>query len=408
MRRAFTLVELLVVIVVIVSLMMIVFRLGSIGSDAEYYNRTIVRIQRLENCLSGYYAAFGSYPPVKLHGVRDIYLRVGRHGIQTDERNENIWSWDPEKFDNWVSTGDGRYFQQQEADAWAQVRAACRSQPMACMFPYPQGYGDVVRAVSDEMKERATSGDEEYKSYWQDEDTRERLSAGFDDGGSDSGSVGRFSRNKGEVDWRRTQIFQFGVMSYLLPRYMVMMNGADEFFTSGFAQWDQNNTMPCDPFTGYEYNNWRQLKNYGETGRQQDIAHIANIPSQAACARWMPNLEGTCRCAHDYSLFGIKIKSATERGGLLVDDTSVQIFSPSDDASGSCKDQYVLDSVTLQDGWWQDIYYYSPEPHQTYTVWSSGKNKRTFPPWISRKTLSSRANECVSRWVSDDIIHLSN
>lgn len=40
-------------------------------------------MQRLENCLSGYYAAYGSYPPVKLHGSRDYTLEVDEFsGIQ--------------------------------------------------------------------------------------------------------------------------------------------------------------------------------------------------------------------------------------------------------------------------------------------------------------------------------------
>ena len=53
MRRAFTLVELLVVVVVIVTLMAVTFRLGSVGSESTYKSRTINRMQRLENCLSG-------------------------------------------------------------------------------------------------------------------------------------------------------------------------------------------------------------------------------------------------------------------------------------------------------------------------------------------------------------------
>ena len=94
MKRGFTLIELLVVVVVLVTLMSIMFRIGSVGGSADNRNRTIVHMQRLENCLSGYYAAFGSYPPVKLHGTRDFYMKVGSHGIQTDVRNESIWGWD--------------------------------------------------------------------------------------------------------------------------------------------------------------------------------------------------------------------------------------------------------------------------------------------------------------------------
>ena len=82
MKRAFTLVELLIVIMVMAILMTLVFRLSSVGESAEARAKTVMRMQRLENCLSGYYAAFGSYPPVKMHGSPNIYYKVNGSGIQ--------------------------------------------------------------------------------------------------------------------------------------------------------------------------------------------------------------------------------------------------------------------------------------------------------------------------------------
>lgn len=403
MKRAFTLIELMVVVVVLVTLMTIMFKISGIGADADRRNRTIVRMQRLENCLSGYYAAFGSYPPVKLHGTRDIYQAVGAHGIQTDRRNTSLWNWNPQMF------VDGKY-QQAEAEAWRQVQAACRAQPVACRFPYPRGYSELIRTVSDEMKERAASGDDEYKEYWENESRREKLMAGFDDGGAESGSTGRFDSNKNEVDWRKIQLFKFGLMSYLLPRYLVMMNGADDFFNGSFAQWSENNVLPCDPFTGEEYNSWQEVKgyvdNYGGNQRNRTaLARLAGIPSQAVCARWMPNLEGTCHCNHSFNLFGIEIYSGNS-SELRSDNYDIEIFSPNDESGGSVKDQYILDGVTVQDGWWREFYYYSPEPHQKYTLWSAGPNGRTFPPWVPRD--DSKMNQCVAVWTVDDIIHMSN
>ena len=408
MRRAFTLIELLVVVVVLATLMAIVFRIAGIGANADNWTRTVGRMQKLENCLSGYYAAFGSYPPVKLHGTRDIYSRVGSHGIQIDERNESIWGWDPDTFVKWIESGkDKRYRQPAEESAWRQVRAACISQPVACRFPFPTGYSELITAISDEMRDRASSGDEDYKEYWENENTRAKLIATFDDGGSGSGSTGRFSKNKDKVDWQEIQLFKFGLMSFLLPRYLVMMNGNQDFFTGGFRQWDANNVIPCDPFTGATYNNWGQVKNYSESTRQSDLARIANIPSQAVCARWMPNLEGACHCNHHFSLFGIDIWSGNE-SELSVKNINIEIFSPKKESGSAYEDQYILDCVSMRDGWWHDIYYYSPEPYQTYTVWSAGPNGRTFPPWISRDSLSPEANRCVAVWTVDDIIHMSN
>ena len=66
MKRGFTLIEMMVVIAVLVTLMAMTFRLANIGSDTEARTMTISRMQRLENALSGFHAAFGCYPPVKL------------------------------------------------------------------------------------------------------------------------------------------------------------------------------------------------------------------------------------------------------------------------------------------------------------------------------------------------------
>ena len=104
MKRGFTLIEMLIVVAVMVTLMSMVFRLTSIGGDTTARNVTVSRLQRLENCLSGYYAAFGTYPPVKLHGTRDINYKVSGHGIQTSDEQEI----------NWNNT----------SEAWRQVEAA--------------------------------------------------------------------------------------------------------------------------------------------------------------------------------------------------------------------------------------------------------------------------------------------
>jgi prepilin-type N-terminal cleavage/methylation domain-containing protein len=388
-RRAFTLIEMMIVVALIVTLMTIAVRLAGIGGGADNRNRTIVRMQRLENCLSGYHAAFGSYPPVKLHGTRDIYQRVSSHGIQTDRRNESIWGWN-------------EIGEQGERDAWSQVEAACRSQPVGCRFPYPEGYSEKIRILSEELKELANDPDSGV-----DDETRNKLTAGFDDGGTGSGGTGRFDENKDKVDWRNIQLFKFGLMSFVLPRYLVMMNGDAAFFTE-YAQWTGNNVIPCDPFNGREYTTWRQVKEYADNSRARtDLAHLANIPSQAVCARWMPNLEGICQCNHKFVLFGVDIQDTTSAGELVRGNFGIEIFSPDNEGQGSYKDQYVLDGVTIQDGWWREFYYYSPAPYQTYTLWSAGPNGRTFPPWISRKKLSSKANECVGKWVHDDVVKMS-
>ncbi len=387
--RGFTLIEMLVVVTVLVTLMTMVFRLSSVGGSSWRRNTTIARIQKLENCLSGYYAAFGSYPPVKVQGSRSIYYRTDVHGIQSDERNEMPVS-----------------------SIWNQVDAACKSQPVACQFPFPDDYREVIEAVAETMRELSQEKNADFYNLWssdggktEDSDRMAKYAAKFDDGG---GGTGRFSSS--DSDWRNVQVFRFGLMSYLLPRYLVMMGAADAFFNGNFKQWEANNSLPCDPLTGDRFSSWSELKNYvkqyEQSGRASDLAKVVNIPSQAICARWMPNLESSCQCNRDFTFFGVNIKDS-DQGILNVQNRDIEIFSPQV-GSNSTSDQYILDSITMQDGWGRDIYYYSPAPYQKYVVWSAGENGRTFPPWIPRKTLNSIDADTVANWTHDDITGMSH
>ena len=140
------------------------------------------------------------------------------------------------------------------------------------------------------------------------------------------------------------------------------------------------------------------------------------MPSQAACARWMPNFEGVCRCNRDLELFGVHVKSSHWRDQGIFDGMSMDrlvpalrdcVYPAQGDAING-KDWYILDEVTVQDGWGSDFYYYSRSPHQSYTLWSAGSDRKTFPPWISRDKLQSTARDRAAKWTKDDIIHLSN
>ncbi len=382
MKKGFTLLEMLIVVVVLAILMGIVFRLSSIGTGSNRRTITVFRLQCLENCLSGYYAAFGSYPPVKYHGSPNPYLEVDCHGIQGDQNGVDIF------------TGD-------KGNALAQIEAACRVQPVACEFPFPEGYKDFVDACSAEIKERANNDE-----YGKEEDNPQikRLKEDF------KVSTADIFDNGNAEEWKDIQLFRFGLMSFLLPRYLVMVQGDNAFYSgNGFAQWGNNNARPSDPFTG-ERLTWDEVKEASENSESdsQDYATLANIPTQAVCARWMPNLANICRCNRDIRLFGVDIRDSA--GTLLDTDNplSIPLYSP--DGFESTTDQYVLDSVTVQDGWGRDFYYHSPPPHQNYVLWSAGANGRTFPPWISRqnRNLSGDAKKQISEWTGDDIIHMSN
>lgn len=375
-KKAFTLIELLIVVVVIVTLMTIVFKLAGVGDDATARNKTINRMQRLENCLSGYYAAYGSYPPVKLHGSRDYRLKVDSHGLQ-----------DPDGSEAPADAGCSTI-------CWKSVEAACRSQPMAMSFPYHETMKEFIKAYSD-----LRSRDDPTKAF-------EAL--------CNNSSVSALSDRS---DWSEIQLYKFGVLSYLLPRYLVIMNDYSSGNNSGSGrlddqlftrhhQWTDNNQLPPDFDTGMPYSSWSDVN----SDVNQDPWKVAAIPSQAACARWLPNLEGIVHSLQKRPIYGVTVYDN--------DNTSVpdEIYSPGGYDSSS--QAYGLDSLTVRDGFWDDkekchpeFYYYSPPPHQSYRLWSSGKDCRTFPPWVTNEELNAlpgQDKKVVQQWIADDIVHMSN
>lgn len=384
MKRGFTLVEMLIVVVVLVTLMAIAFRLSSVGDDQLHRNTTIARMQRLENCLSGYYAAFGSYPPVKVHGSRD-FIELENNGMQKIDDTPGKFSWD------WDDLDKGH-----EGDDWLLAKAACLAQPVACNFPFHSGYNNYISSISAILKKKAESSDSKYKSF---KNRAAVLTKGFEDGFSSN--KGNLSGNISQDDWRESQLFRFGLMSFLLPRYVIMLQ-SDTMFYDNCTTWEMNNSLPCRALTGVRYDSWSKVKS--ELESDNDRPNVLYIPSQAACQRWMPNLEKICSGdATSELIYGVDI---SDGGGTLnPDDPYIEIYTSRNGGA-----QYVLDGVTVHDGWHRDFYYYSPSPHQTYILWSAGPNGRTFPPWVDRTTLDNKekANRCISIWVSDDIVHMSH
>ena len=382
MKKGFTLVELLVVVVVLVTLMSITFRIGSVGSETGARSTTVNRLQRLENCLSGYYAAYGSYPPVRLHGSRDYTLAVNAQGIQqvdSDDRSDTL--------------------------EWDRVKAACRSQPVGMSFPYKdQSMRTYVAKISNLLQQRASSSrkaDAAFAKYGPSKYAFEAL--------TDASIV---SGKSGESDWSHVQVYKFGLLSFLLPRYLVMMGGdnsssRDSFYD--FSVWTQNNQMPCDFESGVPYSSWAAVNSDAE----QNPWKIAVLSSQAVCARWLVNLEGTLACNTAQSYYGIDLRDTkTSASTLSYDNPNPEVWSAADSQSGSGSNysqQYVLDCITIKDGWNNDFYYYSPAPHQTYTLWSAGANGKTFPPWVPEEEIRNiNGNSTIREWVADDIVQMSN
>lgn len=376
MKRGFTLVELLVVVVVIVTLMAVSFRISKAASSSNAISDTVKRMQRLENCLSGYFAAYGSYPPVAVHGRRDYRYNVNSSGIQRlNSRNES------------------------ELVA-ANVRAACRSQPVGFACPFPPGARDIVR------KTAALNG------------------MSFDALVDDTFISGHDKTT--ETDWLEVQVCKLGVLGYLLPRLLVVLDENDDLceggngnFHDGFArlldcaQWSSNNEKPVDFASGQTYESWKDAKSKGLFSRANRWK-VALLPSQSVCARWLENLRGTL--ANDtYGLsklgvlYGIKDLVSDDRYNSRYHAYSASGTQGADaDSSG---ESYILREFTVVDGWGNELYYYSPQPYQSYTLWSSGPNGNTFPPWVSDeelKKLDGDDQKLAQKWIADDIVHMKN
>lgn len=377
MKKGFTLIELLIVVVVIAILSSIAFRLGGIGNDTTARNRTVERIQKLENALSGYYAAFGSYPPVQLEGrSRNFYYRVNQSGIQQV-------SHDPDSSIN-LSNENG----------WRQVEAACRAQPVSAEFPYPARYQQYIQNVSRALTEMYNT-------------------TPFDGMPDPTGTMSGKSQ---KADWTETQLFKFGLMSYLLPRYLIMMGHSSSTMYDTFAQWSDNNEMPSRFEDGMAYNSWNDLNE--DLDKSNEKWKIALLPSQAVTARWIVNFKSSLACNLAASCYGVDLKSydGIDNAGLSTKAPPPEnkLYSAGDSQGGENSgdtQRYVLNEITMRDGWGRDLYYYSLPPYQSYRVWSAGANGRTFPPRVSpeeiRKNLSSY-EKLIKTWISDDIVQMSN
>jgi len=383
MKKGFTLVELLIVVVVLVTLMTIAFRIGGIGEETTKRNRTINRLQRLENCLSGYYAAYGSYPPVKLHGSRDYMLNVDVCKMQCeDSRTDHL--------------------------EWKSVEAACKSQPLSFCCPFSRKYKDYIGAMSRVKQDTADS----------------ESALNIFEALCDNSTVSEWNEAK---DWKDAQIFKFGVLSYLLPRYLIAMGGGssssdtDSNLFQNQQQWKANNQLPCQFDTGVPYSNWSKVC----TDMVDYKWKVAALQSQAACARWLPNLEKTVATMFDTEVYGVQLKTDQDEGAssnaknLEIHDASVKPGS-SRSAGGGIGQPVLLNKYTVVDGWGHEFYYYSLPPHQSYILWSAGPNELTFPHWIVGKELQDVLDKykemtddngkkhLLQDVLADDIVQMSN
>ena len=399
-NSGFTLIELLVVTVVIVALMGVIFRLTGIAGGTSARETTVFRMQCVENGLSGYYAAFGSYPPVPLQNAsRSIYRR-------TDE--DSSWIQSDKKTD--TDDSDEKFME------YSQVEAACRAQPVAARYPPPatingmsskDAYNAYQQAVQNALSQGVFEDESDEKSV------QNWVGRTLDD---ISSSPGFLSPHKDKTSFNQLQLFRFGLMSFLLSRYRFMLDcaagsqsGNSEAFNTtidNFRQWTDNNYLPPRMDTGMSYSSWKE---FCDTIGSDDDWQIDLIPSQAACARWMPNLKDEVVTGPERKFFGVTVG----RYGVIPDIKSAPgfaLYSPGGYNSGSSARGYPLNRYTVVDGWGKDLYYYSPAPYQMYVLWSAGENGKTFPPWVDieqfKQDHPSQYNAAIG-WMADDIKYMS-
>ncbi len=344
-RRAFTLMELMIVILIIGILMSGVFMLMSVASKHGDIAQTRAKVQRMQNAISGFYAAYGTYPPVDNHYASlDPFINVD------------------DDFDEPINGSGG-------LDASA-CRWSCRAQPVAFEYPCAQ-------------EEDAMIND-----YFRDADVLT------------PNQVFGNAASYPETDWDTHKMFKFGLMSFLLPRITIVgipsTGGFNEeqpisgFYESG--QWESSNKKSS-------------LGSSGGNDLVNALRSQGGVESRAV-AKWLPNLEGMCaqlnRTIMNVSLNDSKSYFNDKEMDTLSDGLGgdAAYRGPYKSKSGQ---KTVLNCATVKDSWSHDLYYYSAPPYQSYKVWSAGPDGKTFPPWIPLGSLSSSDQETVAGWIKDDI-----
>ena len=388
-KSGFTLIELLVVTVVVVSLMAVVFRLSGIAGGATDRQETVSRMQRLENCLSGYYAAFGSYPPVPLQGAsRNIFREV-------DSNHPTIQTDDDEIDDSELKED--------------RVTAACMAQPVAAMFPPPDGYKEKYDTFKNSVQLAYDAG---VYSGTAEKNVERLLGMTW----QSLENPGFLNRYQDETDSKRLSLFRYGLMSFILPRYRFMLDcakgsqsGNSEAFNNSidnYRQWTDFNTLPPRMNSGVQFRSW---KAFCDIMGSEDDWQIDLIPSQAACARWLPNLQGIVT-GRRIVMFGVPIGESGNSGLPDVKYAGSFTLSSAGGSSSSGGSGYPLNSMTVKDGWNRDFFYYSPAPYQTYVLWSAGPDGKTFPPWVDMEQFQKDHSSLYStavKWMADDIKFMS-
>ncbi len=341
-RQAFTMIELMVVVTIIAILMGGVFQLMSTVGQMNQRAETVARLERVQNAISGFYAEYGYYPPVPSYGNPDPWA--------SNFRND---------FDQAVGSGSGK-----EAFT-SRCTESARNQPVEFEFPPVQALDKFINITY-----------AKWSVY------------------SPNTLLGPTAATIPKEEWQDVKLFKFGLLSYLLPRLEVI----------GFTGTTGINTDLEPILQFYESRQWKRHNPVSDVGSTRKSLAAQQVIENRAVARWLPNFEGIV--AAGKTILGVNThesETADDEGAYKTRNVYqgtklVDVLAY--DYNGQ---RYVLQYMSLRDGWDRDLFYYSPPPYQSYRLWSAGKDGKTIPPWIKMENLSAEERKWATEITLDDV-----
>jgi len=340
----------MVVVAIIAILAGVSFRLMSAAAGARKKAETIAKLERLQNALSGYYAVYGTYPPVPEYASRAI------------EGNREGWRQDA------------------FADAKAQLNYAARTQPVTTFFPYPEAMTDHIRDyLREHQKDFITQ--EAHQVY------------------------GSLQSNLGKEEWPVNRLFCFGLMSFLLPRVEIIgvqvgnsRNGPRTGFYDSIL-WRRGNRLTMDS----------SITSATSQGTEELLKQLAKqrVDENEKCARWMPNLAGIVAISHPHSdnlsrPLGVNISSGKEAIGICKVDSGSQRIALQ---QATVRDGWGNDFFYYSAPPYQSYRLWSAGPDGvTVPPWISPKTYNTLLSKLLPADGRAVTVERLLKWVEDDIV----
>ncbi|MFA7172819.1 MAG: type II secretion system protein [Kiritimatiellia bacterium] len=342
-RRAFTLLELMVVLVIIGILIASVFKLFSAVSENSSKAKTKARMERLQNAISGFYSSYGTYPPVPEHLSPDPMNVTSDRGKKSE--NKNLWN-----------SGD-------KAKA---AELAARSQPVSFEYPTPISYNDAIGKVFGSQQIRSAN------EVFVNPDT------------------------ESATKWEDVKMFKFGLMSFLLPRVELVGLPREK---TGF-----NNDQPRPEF--YESKQWKHHNTTSRIGSSDKGKLLKALRNQRElemreCAKWIPNLEGIMSGNAPTIM-----NTVLAGGGEMADSVGGSSqFRGVYDKDG--QNAILFCTTVVDGWGRDFFYYSAPpyQSYRIWSAGADGKTFPPWIPFESlRSELSPKELKEVSEWIKDDIV----